>query len=307
MSAMLLASAGEQAGSTRLETTVLLALAAAALTGYIAGARRLRGRSVGFWSWRRGPWRGWAFGAGVVVVVVALLPAIDPVVDESFPLHMVQHMVLMFVAAPLLALGAPGLPFLLALPMTARRTVAAVRSGRRARRARAVLVSPAVGVVGYSAILLVWHLPDVYTAALRSDAVHIAEHVCFLVAGWLLWAPLCGRDRVLEGGRGVLYVFLSGFPMSLLGAILTLADRPLYPAQTGTGAGAVAEQQLAGVLMWIPPTFLALGVCAVLVLFWLRGMEAVSPGTTPLPSAIPPPLPVADSVVVGATRRGARR
>jgi putative membrane protein len=273
------------------ETAVLVGLAAAALAGYLLGASRLRSRAVRFWEWRSWGWRRWAFCTGVLVVVVVLLPVIDPYVDASFPLHMVQHMVLMFVAAPLLALGSPGLPYLLALPRPWRRRVAGLRGGRPVRRLRAVAALPAVGVLAYSAVVLVWHLPAVFDAALESDAVHITEHACFLLAGWLLWAPLAARTRTLDGGRAVFYVFLSGFPMSLIGAVLTLAVHPIYPAQTGTGPRALAAQQLAGVVMWVPPALASLGLCAVLILLWFRGMEREAPGTAPLPSPVPPALP----------------
>lgn len=292
MSGLVLAHAAE-GGSGLPETAVLVVLAAAALTAYFAGTARLR-PGAGRWEWRSWGWRRWAFAAGVLVVVGALLPVIDPYVDDSFPLHMVQHMVLLFVAAPLLALGAPGLPFLLALPRGWRRRVNAVRGAVPVRRVRTVAALPATGVLAYSAIVLVWHLPAVYDAALRSDAVHVTEHACFLAAGWLLWAPLAAPVRRLDGGRGVFYVFLSGFPMSLVGAVLTLAPRPIYPQQTGTGTGALAAQQLAGVLMWIPPAIASLGLCAVLILLWFRGMERVAPGTAPLPSPMPPALPTAE-------------
>jgi cytochrome c oxidase assembly factor CtaG len=276
--------------SPLIGTAVLVALGAAVLAGYLVGAARLH-TPEHFWEWRSWGWRRWAFGAGVLVVVATLLPVIDPYVDDSFPLHMIQHMVLLFVAAPLLALGAPGVPFLLLLPRAARRRVNAVRGAASVRRVRTVTALPAVGVLGYSGVVLIWHLPAVYDAALGSDVVHIAEHACFLAAGWLLWAPLAAPLRRLDGGRGVFYVFLSGFPMSLVGAVLTLAPRPIYPQQTGTGPGALAAQQLAGVLMWIPPTIASLALCAVLILLWFRRMERTAPGTAPLPSPVPPALP----------------
>lgn len=289
-------------GSQLPETGVLLAAGAAVVVGYLVGSRRLlparasrqsqHWRSPQWWAWRSWGWRRYAFCAGVVVVVIALFPVIDPVADHSFPLHMVQHIVLMFVAAPLLALGAPGLPFLLALPTGWRRRVAAVRGSRPARRVRALAALPALAVTAYSVILVTWHLPAVYTAALESAPVHIAEHVWFLLAGWLLWTPLTTPSRQLDGGSAVLYLFVSGFPMIGVGAALTMAPRPLYPAQTGTGPGALAAQQLAGVLMWIPPTFVSLGLSAVFLLFWLRRMERAAPGDAPLPSPIPPTLPL---------------
>jgi putative membrane protein len=291
MSGAVLAHAGGGEASTLPETVVLVGLAATVVAGYLAGARRLRSAGGSPRAWASWAWRPYCFLAGVLAVVVVLLPALDPVVDASFPLHMAQHLVLMFVAAPLLALGAPGVPLLLLLPRPGRRRVAAVRARPAVRRLRSAAVLPGVGVAGYSAILLVWHLPVVFSAALESDTVHITEHACFLLAGWLLWAPLAAPQRALDGGRAVLYVFVSGFPMSLLGAVLVMAPRALYPAQTGIGEHALAAQQMAGALMWIPPGILSVALCAVLVLVWFRRMEGSTPGGAPLPPPIPPPLP----------------
>ena len=148
-----------------------------------------------------------------------------------------------------------------------------------------------LGLAVFSVVVVAWHLPAVYTAALEHDVLHEAEHAFFLLAAWLLWLPLASPDRPLDGGRGTLYVFVGGFPMIGVGAALVMAPRPLYPAQTGTGPGALAAQQLAGVIMWVPPTFLALLLVAALVLTWFRGMERMSPGDSALPSPIPPELP----------------
>jgi cytochrome c oxidase assembly factor CtaG len=282
------AAAEPATGAWGADTVLLLGVAVAVCAAYLAGARRL---PPGFRAWRAWGWRRWAFCAGVAVTVLAVLPPVDPVVDDSFVLHMAQHLVLMFVAAPLLALGAPGLPLLLALPPRWRRRVAAARSSGAGRRARAVVGSPVLDLVAFTLVLVGWHLPAVYTAALEHDLLHEAEHACFLLAAWLLWLPLAAPDRALDGGRGTLYVFLGGFPMIAVGAALVMAPRPLYPAQTGTGPGALAAQQLAGVIMWVPPTFLSLLVVSALVLSWFRGMERTSPGDSPLPAPIPPDLP----------------
>jgi putative membrane protein len=288
-------------------TALLLAVAAAVGVVYWLGLRRLhsgpgRGsaRSVGGSWW----WRRWCFAAGLVVVVTALLPVIDPYVDHSFPLHMSQHLVLMFVAAPLLSLGAPGVPFLLTLPHRWRRRVAAFRGAPAVRQGRTLATLPALTLGLSTALMAVWHLPGPYTAALEHDPVHVLEHVSFLVSGALLWFPLTTPGRALDGGRAVLYVFVSGFPTAALGAILTLAPQPIYPEQTGTGPGALTAQQLAGVLMWIPSTFFAVLLCAALMLVWFRRMERTVPGTAPLPSPEPPPLPVA--AAVPRTRRAGR-
>jgi putative membrane protein len=276
------------AGTQVVGTVLLVGVAAAVCAAYLVGARRL---PPGFRSWRAWGWRRCAFCAGAAVAVLAVLPPIDPLVDASFVLHMTQHLMLMFVAAPLLALGAPGLPLLLVLPHRLRRRAAAARGSAPGRWARAVGTAPVLALVVFSVVLVAWHLPSVYTAALHDDLLHEAEHASFLLAAWLLWLPLTTPERPLDGGRGTLYLFLGGFPMIAVGAALVMAPRPIYPAQTGSGPGALAAQQMAGVLMWVPPTFLTLLVVAALVLSWFRAMERTSPGDSALPSPIPPDLP----------------
>lgn len=291
---------GAPLGAELGSTVLLIGLAAGACAAYLTGARRLAAAPEGA-AGRSYAWRRWAFCAGAAVVVLALLPPLDPVVDASFPAHMVQHLVLVFVAAPLLALGAPGLPLLLALPARRRRDVAALRSTRVVRRLRGPDVLPAAGLAAFTTVLVVWHLPAVYSLALESEPVHVLEHACFLASAWLLWAPLTAPGRPLDGGRAVLYLFLGGFPMLPLGAVLVMATHALYPAQTGTGPAAVAAQQFAGVIMWVPPTFLTVGVCALVMLRWFAGMERTDPREAPLPPVLPPGLP--DRLVHGEVSR----
>ncbi|MDP5181813.1 cytochrome c oxidase assembly protein [Blastococcus sp. BMG 814] len=278
MSGELLAHGGAHGGVV-WQTAVLVGAAGALAVAYDVGARRLlAAHPTSSWTWRR-----WAFPAGLAVLVVALLPPLEPVVAASFPLHMTQHVALLMVAAPLLALGASGLPLLLVLPHRRRRQVAAVRSSSPVRRARAVAALPAVVVAGHAAVVSAWHLPGLYSAALASTAVHVTEHAAFLAVGWWFWSLVTTPATELDG-RTALYIAASGLPMNLLGAVLTFAPVPLYPAQTGTGPGALTEQQLAGLLMWVPAGAVYLGLCAVVLLLWLRRLERDSPGGTVLPA-----------------------
>lgn len=293
-------------GTAVTETVVLLAGGAGVCALYLRGSRSLPTTAGGrYWAWRAWGWRRWSFCTGVAVLVAVLFPPLDPAIDASFPLHMLQHMLLLFGAAPLLALGACGVPLLLALPRGGRRRVARIRSSAPGRAVRRAVAAPALGAVGFTVVILFWHVPPVYTAALESDPVHVAEHASFLAVGWLLWAPLAGITRTLEGGRAVLYLFLSSFPMTILGAGLTMTPRSLYPAQTGTGPGALAQQQVAGSIMWIPSGFLTLGICLAAMLAWLLSMERSAPAGAPLPPPVPP-LPPQGRVPVAARRAEGR-
>ena len=293
-------------GPAVTETVVLVAAAAGVCALYLRGSRSLPTTAEGSpWAWRAWGWRRWAFCTGVAVLVAVLFPPLDPAIDASFPLHMLQHMLLLFVAAPLLALGASGVPLLLALPRPWRRRTARIRSSAGGRAVRRAVASPALGVAAFALVVFVWHVPPVFTAALESDPVHVAEHASFLAVGWLLWTPLAGINRVLEGGRAVLYLFLSGFPMTIIGAGLTLTPRSLYPAQTGTGPGALAAQQVAGSIMWVPSGFLTLGICLAAMLAWLMSMERSAPAGAPLPPPVPP-VPPQGRVPVAARRAEGR-
>jgi putative membrane protein len=279
---------GPASGSELVDTLNLLVLAGLVATAYSIGTARLTAASSSS-PWRR---RRVAFHCGLLVLVVALLPSFEDLTGDSFPAHMAQHMVVLLVAAPLLALGAPGLPLLVALPTRWRRRVGALRSAPAVRRARSLATAPLLAVTVHTAVIWAWHLPVLYTAALASPTLHAVEHLCYLAVGLWFWTLLAttGRHR-LEGGLAVLFVFLAALPMSALGALLTLAPRPLYPEQSGLGAQGLADQQLAGLIMWLPPDVVYLSLCAVLMLRWLRGLARLAPDDVPLPPPVPPALP----------------
>jgi putative membrane protein len=276
-----LLAAGSSPASAAL-TTALTATVGVAGTAYWIGVRRLlHANATSPWRQRR-----YAFVAGLVVLVAVLLPQWEQVLTTSFPAHMGQHIVLLAVAAPLLALGAPGLPLLVALPIGGRRRISAMRTSGSARRLRALAAVPAVVVLVYTGVVSAWHLPTFYDAALSSVLVHITEHATLLGVGWWFWSSVTLPARRLDG-RTVLYVAVGGLPMTFIGAVLTFAPVPLYPGQTGSGPEALREQQLAGLLMWVPTGIVYLVLCLGLALLWLRTMERDAPAEVPLPPAVP--------------------
>lgn len=249
---------------------------------YEAGVRRIR-REVGA---RRivSPWRARVFDAGLATIALALLSPLDDLSDALFSAHMVQHMLLILVAPALCVLGAPWLVMFWALPRRGR-----VRAGRwwmRAPRLRGLthfISGPvAVWVLNVFALCF-WHAPGPYTAALRHPLVHALEHASFFGTALLFWWVVLqptGR-RVLSEPGTVLYVTAMGMPMSLLGALLTFAPAPWYSVHEATtaafGMTALADQQLAGLIMWIPAGFVYLAVAAVYFIRWMEP-EAVGYG-----------------------------
>lgn len=227
------------------------------------------------------PVRTVAWAAAVTTLAVALLSPVEALAHTLLAGHMVQHVLLTLVAAPLLALSGPTLPLLRGLPHRLRRRAARLHA-RGAGLRRAVGTGPWVlGVAGvYAATLITWHVPAAYEGALAHDLLHASEHAMLLGASALLWWTVfeSGRRSAFGYGTGIALVFAAGLAHVGLGAVLSLAPTALYPAYAGGAAAwgmtAVGDQQLGGVLMWAPSKLLHGAVVAVLAVAWLRDVEA---------------------------------
>ncbi len=194
------------------------------------------------------------FLAGCVALAAALLWPLESLGEHSLAWHMVQHLLLMTVAAPLLILGLP--MRLLLAPVVLRTSVRRRRSLSRGLRrcGDARWLGP-----GMTGLLVFWHLPVAVSAALASDTVHLLMHGSLLAVALPFWGAVLragsGQGASLAGAA--LLLFSTMGVMTLMGALLTLAARPLYPAYP-----LLEDQQLAGLIMWIPGAlpFLAAGI-----------------------------------------------
>jgi cytochrome c oxidase assembly factor CtaG len=281
-------------GTWTLEPAVVAGLAVLAV-GYARGWVVLRHGGG-----RRG--RALAFAGALAALTVALVSPLDALGQALFSAHMAQHMVLILVAAPLLVLGVPGLPLALALPPGWRRRLARWRA-RAVRAARRASTQPLAAWALHVGVLWAWHLPGPYQAALTSPAVHALEHASFLGSAWLFWLLVLGAPprRTVVGGLATLYVLVTALPSAALGALLTFAPAPLYPDQAlgaaAWGLDPLLDQQLAGLVMWVPADLLYVAVAAALFARWLRGLERDSParpGALPgveRPAALPAAVP----------------
>lgn len=260
------------------DPTVVAGVALAAW-GYARGLGRLWGRAgVG-----HGVARGQvaSFAGGLAIIGIALLSPLDALSAALFSAHMVQHLLLMLVAAPLLARGASLAPFLWALPLPWRRALG--RGWQRSRAARRVcgaITNPVTVWLLNLGALWAWHVPVLYQAALQNDAIHACEHASLLGASLLFWWLLVqpsGRRR-LSRGLDILYVFTTGVQMSVLGALLTFAPAPWYPVQevqaAAWGLTPLADQELAGLIMWVPSGVVYLLAAGALFVAWLRAEAA---------------------------------
>jgi len=258
--------------------TAVVGLAAGGLI-YTAGWRRYRRRLPG----RFAASHLAAFLGGLASLWVAIASPLDEAAEALLSAHMVQHILLLTVAPALLLLGDPLLPLLRGLPDAWRRSlVAPLLRWRSLRAAVHWLVHPLAALLLSSIIFWSWHLPTVYQLALRVPAIHLVEHASFLAGGLLFWYPVVlpwpGRPRWPSGAM-IPYLLAADVQNTVLAAVLTFSDRVLYPSYQfhgrATEAAALADQVLAGVIMWVPMSVVYLVPAA-----WLT-IRLLSPGPPP--------------------------
>jgi putative membrane protein len=242
---------------------------------YAAGVRRL---------WRAaGVGRGVrysqvaAFAAGWGALALALSPMLDGWSDRWMSAHMVQHELLMVVAAPLLAMSAPLAAMMWALPKTWRRRAPAAVRGRATSALWSLITAPGVAWLIHAAALWTWHLPLLYDRAVENEAVHVAEHLSFFGSAALFWWAIAhGRYGRLGYGAAVVYVFTTAMHSGLLGALLTFSPRVWfvpYAAPHGGMLTPLEDQQLAGLLMWVPAGLVLVAGGLLFFAAWLRESE----------------------------------
>jgi putative copper resistance protein D len=223
-----------------------VALAAGA---YLWGVRRLSASSA------RSPHPGWrtaSFMAGLAAILVALASPIEAYEGVLFSVHMLQHMLLELVAAPLLLLGAP-------VTLALRVASPAVRSGLLRvlhSRVLAVISFPLLGWLAFAAVNWGWHFSSLYDQALENVALHYFQHATFLAAALLFWWPIVGADPArwrLPYPVRLFYLFLAMPQNSFLGVALMGASTVLYPHYLSNlrewGPTALADQSLGGILI----------------------------------------------------------
>ena len=226
------------------------------------------------WGWhargtRPRPGKAVRFVAGLVALLLALNGPLHDLSDwYLFSAHMVQHLVLTLVVPPLLLTGLPAFMFdALLRPIVAGRVGAAV-----VRTATRPL--PAFGA--YAVALVTWHLPGPYNTALEIHGWHVVEHLVLLVAATLGWWPIVSSSRLapaLPYGAQLLYLFVFGMPMTVVAAMITAAERVLYPFYEAAprlfALSPLEDQRLGGVIMWVPSGLIPIVAFTIVFFRWV--------------------------------------
>lgn len=215
------------------------------------------------------PARIQTFLLGSLVLLIALCSPIETLGDGYLlSAHMIQHLLMTLIAPPLLLLGTPRWLFrpLLRLPL-------ALPLGR-------LITNPIFGLLSFNMVFALWHTPAYYEATLRSTPIHVLEHALFLITATLTWwpvfSPMDELPRIPEPAQ-CLYLFVESLPPTILGALITFSGSILYPtygrAPRVWGISPQLDQQMAGLIMWVPGALVFLGVLTVVFFRWFNNDE----------------------------------
>jgi putative membrane protein len=233
--------------------------------GYIGGTARAwgaagRGRVITNWH------LGW-FAAGLVTLLAAALPPLDTLSEQSFAAHMLQHQLILLVAPILLSLANLPAAFAWLWPTAWARSLGRTSAMTTANAGVACLV--------HAIALWLWHVPRFFDAALASPMTHALQHGSFLATGVWFWVSL-RHSRLGRAGLGaaVVYVFATAIESGALGALLVVSPRPWYASNGVAGARfdwtSLEDQQVAGLLMWVPASVVLTLAGLALLAAWMR-------------------------------------
>jgi len=201
-------------------------------------------------------WRAWSFFVGLLLAWIGLGSPVSLLDHDLLTVHMVQHLLLMTLAPPLILLGAP---WKLLPERSVQRLVELIdrQQWARIQHLGRVLAHPIVCWLGAAGTLVAWHIPEVFMLGMRSGVWHGIEQVSFLVTGLLFWWPVIEPSRVAlkwPASSMLVYLFLATLPCDILSGFLVFCDRVVYPVYFSSsqsfGMSALEDQQCAGALMW---------------------------------------------------------
>jgi putative membrane protein len=251
------------------------------LVGFAFGWWRLHVRS------RRGAAalqrRAILFVSGWLVLAAALVSPLHEGGERSFALHMTEHELLMLVAAPLLVLSRPLAIMLWAWPADARQAIGRLTASRAVSACWRSATAPVTATLLQAAALWLWHMPGLFDLALARPGWHVAQHLSFIVSALLFWTAMLRRHGATAGAGGqalaILCLFATSVVSGALGALMALSTSPWYLgyAQIGMapfGLTPAEDQQVAGLIMWVPGGLVHALAALVLMRGLLRGRQS---------------------------------
>lgn len=226
--------------------------------------------------------RAAAFVAGMIVLFIAIISPLDALSEELFAAHMVQHLLLILVAAPLFVLGRYTLAVGWALPT---RWNTRIWKDWKWKDAWSFLTRPMAAFLIHNVAIWLWHMPRFYEAALENEGLHFLEHASFFFTAFVFWQVFAELTRNMHLGRasrfglGIFLVFGTMLVSGFLGALLTFSQYVWYPSHIHDtvlyGLTALEDQQLAGTIMWVPMGIIYAGLAIGVMGRWLFAMEAL--------------------------------
>lgn len=216
-------------------------------------------------------WQVLCYGTGWLLLAGALLSPLHWLGEHLFSAHMIEHEIVMACAAPLLAVSRPIGAFLWAFPAGPRHGLARAGHHPIARQPWCFVTAPITATILHGIAIWVWHAPLLFEAAVASDPLHRLQHLSFLITALAFWWALVRRA---EHGAAVLHLFATMIHMTLLGALFTFAGRVLYVQQSrlaeNWGFTPLEDQQLAGLVMWVPAGTIYAGAALAFAGLWIR-------------------------------------
>jgi putative membrane protein len=236
---------------------------------FVAGTARLARRSTTGRTVRLR--QALVYAAGWLALAGALVSPLHWLGEHLFTFHMIEHEIVMAIAAPLLVLARPVATMLWGLPRTLRRVAAGLMRRRGSRALWRGLTRPGTATLLHGAAIWLWHAPPLFDWAVTSEAAHRWQHLSFFLTALLFWWAVLVRA---EAGVAVWHLFVTMLHTAVLGALMALAPRVLYTAQTASaaqwGLTPLEDQQLAGVLMWVPAGTVYAGAALAMLARWIR-------------------------------------
>ena len=240
-------------------------------------------------------WRAFSFLIGLFLIWVAVASPAAALDHELLTIHMLQHLLLMTLAPPLIWLGAPKDPMFHALPRRFVEKLLSLWQSRASQTLGKLLGRTRLAWLAACAALVAWHIPTLFALGMRSPAWHLFEHMCFLVTGLLFWWPVVQpADAGFRQDLSIiLYLFFATLPCDILSGFLVFSDRVVYPIYFASshllGLSPLEDQQCAAALMWTCVTVVYFVAGAILTIRLLspNGLPQIGSVQSRLPNAIP--------------------